>query len=76
MPVDRGTVIKAGAVVEPGAQIGANVIIGGAGAGWAVGNTTLGFERGSLSGATVNLPYARTGSVNDELARRAGDVSG
>ncbi len=55
------------------AVVADDAIVGGAGAGWAVGNTTLGFERGSLAGATVNLPYARTGSIKNELDRRAGD---
>jgi alkylation response protein AidB-like acyl-CoA dehydrogenase len=55
------------------APVGDDALIGGPGAGWKVGNTTLGYERGSLAGAAVTLPYARTGSVAGELGRRAGD---
>ncbi len=47
-------------------------IIGDLNDGWRVGNTTLAYERGSLAGAGVELPFARAGSSSDELDQPAG----
>jgi len=58
------------------AVVGHDGLIGEAGEGWKVGNTTLGYERGSLAGAALALPFARTGSVAGDLDRRAGDFGG
>ncbi|MDH3705632.1 MAG: acyl-CoA dehydrogenase family protein [Acidimicrobiia bacterium] len=55
------------------APVADEALIGGPGGGWKVGNTTLAYERGSLAGAAVTLPYARTGSVAGQLDQRAGD---
>jgi alkylation response protein AidB-like acyl-CoA dehydrogenase len=40
--------------------------------GWRVGNTTLMYERGSLAGAGVNLPFATAGSQSEDLSLPAG----
>ena len=58
------------------AAVAHDALIGGPGDGWTVANTTLGFERGSLAGTGVMLPYARTGTRAGDLDRRAGDVGG
>ncbi len=50
-------------------------LIGDLNDGWRVGNTTLGFERGSLAGAGVELPFARAGSTSEDLDRPAGGFS-
>ncbi len=55
------------------ARVSTDAMISAAGEGWAVGNTTLMFERASLAGSAVSLPHARTGSVAGDLDRRAGD---
>jgi len=47
-------------------------VIGDLNNGWRVGNTTLGFERGSLAGAGIELPFARAGSGSEELDKPAG----
>lgn len=47
-------------------------LIGDLNNGWRVGNTTLMFERGSLAGAVVELPYARAGSQSEDLDEPAG----
>ena len=47
-------------------------VIGDLNNGWRVGNTTLMFERGSLAGAVVELPYARAGSQSEDLDMPAG----
>jgi alkylation response protein AidB-like acyl-CoA dehydrogenase len=52
-----------------------DAMIGEPGQGWAVGNTTLTFERGALAGSTASLPYARTGTICGDLERRAGDFA-
>lgn len=57
------------------ATVADDAMIGEPGEGWAVGNTTLMFERASLAGSMVNLPYARSGSGAGELDVRAGDSS-
>lgn len=50
----------------------ADAVIGDLNDGWRVGNTTLMFERGSLSGAGVELPFARAGSQSADLQQPAG----
>ncbi len=50
-----------------------DALIGAPGEGWRVGNTTLGYERMSLSGAVVSMPHAMTGQIAGELPKRAGD---
>lgn len=55
------------------ALVGDDAVIGAEGDGWRVGNTTLMHERGSLAGSVVRLAFARGGSVNGDLDRRAGD---
>ncbi|MEQ8840483.1 MAG: acyl-CoA dehydrogenase family protein [Acidimicrobiales bacterium] len=47
-------------------------VIGDLNNGWRVGNTTLGFERASLAGAGVELPFARAGSTSADLTKPAG----
>jgi len=60
------------------ARVATDACIGGPGAGWAVANTTLAFERlglgagGGSEGATAATP----GSVAGDLERRAGDFVG
>ncbi|NNE72831.1 MAG: acyl-CoA dehydrogenase [Acidimicrobiales bacterium] len=51
----------------------ADSLIGQPGDGWRVGNTTLAFERASLAGAVVQLPYARSGGVAGQLDHQASD---
>ena len=48
-------------------------LIGADGEGWAVGNTTLLYERASLGRSTVPIAYAAAGSIAGDLDRRAGD---
>ena len=48
-------------------------VIGDLNDGWRVGNTTLAYERGSLAGAGIELPFARAGSTSEDLDRPAGD---
>lgn len=47
-------------------------VIGELNNGWRVGNTTLLFERASLAGAVVELPYAKAGSQSEDLDTPAG----
>jgi alkylation response protein AidB-like acyl-CoA dehydrogenase len=47
-------------------------LIGDLNDGWRVGNTTLTFERMSLSGAAVELPYASAGATSEDLDKPAG----
>ncbi|MEZ5245204.1 MAG: acyl-CoA dehydrogenase family protein [Acidimicrobiales bacterium] len=47
-------------------------MIGDLNDGWRVGNTTLAFERGSLAGAGIELPFARAGSTSADLDQPAG----
>jgi alkylation response protein AidB-like acyl-CoA dehydrogenase len=57
------------------ARVAADAMIGGINNGWAVANTTLGFERASLGagGGSGGASAAIPGTVAGDLAKRAGD---
>ena len=58
------------------ARVGNDAMIGGAGNGWAVANTTLAFERAGLGagGGSAGASTAVPGSVAGDLGKRAGDL--
>jgi alkylation response protein AidB-like acyl-CoA dehydrogenase len=55
------------------ATVGHDALIGADGEGWAVGNTTLLFERASLGRSAVPIATPTAGSVAGDLERRAGE---
>jgi alkylation response protein AidB-like acyl-CoA dehydrogenase len=58
------------------ARVADDALIGGAGNGWAVGNTTLMFERAGLGaggGGAASIGSALPGTVMGHLDKRAGD---
>ena len=58
------------------ARVPAASLIGGRNNGWAVANTTLGYERASLgSGGSTRGGSAVPGTIGGNLARRAGDFA-
>jgi alkylation response protein AidB-like acyl-CoA dehydrogenase len=60
------------------ARVSDDAVIGGVNQGWAVANTTLGFERASLGagGGTGGASSATPGTVAGDLDKRAGDFVG
>ncbi len=58
------------------ARVSNDAIIGGAGNGWAVANTTLAFERAGLGagGGSAGASTAVPGSIAGDLGKRAGDL--
>jgi alkylation response protein AidB-like acyl-CoA dehydrogenase len=60
------------------ARVSDDEVIGGRNNGWAVGNTTLAFERAGLGagGGSESASAASPGTVAGDLAKRAGDFVG
>ncbi len=58
------------------ARVADDAVLGGANNGWAVANTTLGFERASLGagGGSAAVSAATPGTVAGDLDKRVGDV--
>jgi len=56
------------------ARVADSAMIGADGEGWAVGNTTLFYERASLGRSAVPIATPIAGSVAGQLGERAGDI--